>query len=419
MPRLAATRVAAIAIAFFCLSVSGRSLAQDDPTPTPTDTPSLSPDPGPSDSPSDTPTAAPTDTPTPAALDTPTPDVTDTPTPVPTDTPTPAATDTPTPSPTDSPTPTPTPTVAPTPTPTPSPTPSPTPKRTPTPKPTPTPFLATCGGTIKGTVKLSADLVGCSAVGLKIAAGAELDCAGHSITGNRGTYGVYLSAVSGAEVRNCRVSGFSIGVRIYGGGVNTLAGNELFANANYGIELAGGTDGNLIQGNTIRDNGDENLHVGSGADSNEIDANLLLRSTNENLYVLQSKKVTVTGNTISGGHGVAVYAKQMTGAYFSNNTIDGGPVQVRGDSYSNLFTQNALSGFGFRFEAYQESTAWTYPHDNQVRNGSILGADVCFRFSGAMDNHASGVLANGCTPMTATPAGGKNSTGNTVDLNQR
>ena len=408
MPRLAAARVAAIAIVFLCLSATTRSVAQDDPTPVPSGTPSLSPDPEASDTPSDTPT--------PIVLDTPTPDATDTPTPVPTDSPTPAPTDSPSPTDTPAPTDSPSPTPAPTPTPTATPRPTPTRAPTPRPTPTPTPFRASCGGTIKGTVKLATDLVGCSAVGLKLAAGAELDCAGHAITGSRGTYGVYLLSLSGAEVRNCRVSGFGIGIRISGGGVNALSGNEIFANSSYGIELAGGTDGNLIEDNIVRDSGDENIHIGAAADSNELDGNTLLRSTNENLYVLQAKKVTVTGNTISGGRGVAVYAKQMTSAYFSNNTIDGGPVQVRGDSYSNLFTQNALSGFGFRFEAYQESSGWTYPHDNQVRNGSILGADVCFRFTGAMDNHASGVVANGCTPMTATAAGGKSSTGNTVQL---
>jgi hypothetical protein len=75
-----------------------------------------------------------------------------------------------------------------------------------------------------------------------------------------------------------------------------------------------------------------------------------------------------------------------------------------------------LTGFGFRFEAYQESTGWKFPHDNQVRNGSILDAQVCFIFSGAYDNRASSVVANGCTPVVSSTVGGRAPTGNTVQL---
>ena len=115
-------------------------------TPTPTPAPTATPTPAPTATPTPTPTPAPTATPTPAPTATPVPTATPaptatpTPTPAPTATPTPAPTATPTPAPTATPTPTPTP--APTATPTPAPTATPVPTATPAPTATPTPTPA-------------------------------------------------------------------------------------------------------------------------------------------------------------------------------------------------------------------------------------------------------------------------------------
>jgi len=379
---------------------------------------------GPKHSPGPKPTATPRPTASPTPSPTASPRPTPSPTPTPASTPAPTATPNPTPGPTATPnlTPAPTPSVAPTPTVSPAPTPTispaPTPTATPAPTPTASPTGHACGDTLRADAILTADLTGCTGVGLRVAAdGVVLDCAGHAITGNGGSYGVLLDSTTGAEVRNCRISGFDRGVRLFAGGTNTVSGSEIFGNRQYGVDLAGATLGDRIEANTVRDNGDEGIHVGTGANSTEVVQNQILRSTNENLYVLSSNRCLVDGNTISDAGSAAIYMKHSDDNTVNDNTVRDNPIQVRGDSSGNSFAGNALTPQGFKFEAYDDvKLGCTYPHDNLVSNGSILNASVCFVFSGAYDNTATKVAANGCTPKVENVSCGLTPTGNTVTL---
>jgi len=276
-----------------------------------------------------------------------------------------------------------------------------------------------CGSVVQGSATLAADLTGCSGVGLRVAAGASLDCAGHAITGSGVMYGVLLDGATGALVSNCRVSNFSRGVRIDGGSGNTITGSELFSNLNYGLELAGATSGNSIEDNVVHDNHDEGIHVGTGAAGNMLSGNQILRSAVENLYLLSSTGNVVTGNTIAGSRSAAIYVKHTTDSTFSGNTVSDGPILVRGDSFGNSFQNNELdgTGYGFRFKAYlQPGIGWTFPHDNSVTGGSMLSKRVCFSFAGAYDNQASQVTARRCAAAVRSTLGRQRSTGDVVEL---
>jgi parallel beta-helix repeat protein len=274
-----------------------------------------------------------------------------------------------------------------------------------------------CGDAVRSDATLDQDLVGCSGTGLRVRSGAVLDCDGHSITGLGTNEGVLVDSAAGAEVRNCRIGGFSRGVRLRAGGVNVVENNEIFANRNYGIELAVATTGNLLQGNLVRDSGDEGIHVGTGADANQLVGNQIVRSHAENLYLLKVSKCTVTGNTLSGSGAAAIYVKDSDDNTFTANTVDDRIVHVRGDSTGNVFTDNELHGAGFVFQAYHDdSLGWTFPHDNQVNDGLVVGADTCFRFAGAYDNHAQGVVADACRASVSSALGGRAATGNSVIL---
>src|SRR5262249_2899125 len=125
-----------------------------------------------------------------------------------------------------------------------------------------------CGDTVKGVATLPADLGVCTGLGLAVASGAVLDCAGHTITGSHlpGAWdGIKVDSATGATVRSCKVTHFRRGIRIRGGGKNLVTGNESSFNK-YGIDVATATTGNRIEQNAIHDNRDEGIHVGSGAD---------------------------------------------------------------------------------------------------------------------------------------------------------
>jgi len=274
-----------------------------------------------------------------------------------------------------------------------------------------------CGDTVRSDTTLDQDLVGCAGTGLRVRSGVLLDCDGHTITGRGTAEGVLVDTAAGAEVRNCRIGGFSRGVRLRAGGMNVVDGNEIFANQNYGIELAVATAGNLLRGNLVRDSGDEGIHVGTGADANQIVDNQIVRSHAENLYLLKVRGCTVTGNNLSGSGAAAMYVKDSDDNSFASNTIEDRIVHVRGSSSGNVFTDNELHGAGFVFQAYHDdSLGWTFPHGNQVSDGSIVGADTCFRFAGAYDNHAQGVVVDACRASASSALGGRAATGNSVVL---
>jgi len=387
--------------------------------PTPTPEPSGTPAQTPTTTPSATP--SPVSTPTPTATEAATPTPAETPTPTPAETP--AATPTPSPSPAATPTPTATqtptatPTAAATPTSTPRATPSATPTSRPSPSPTPIPSTPPCGTTLLADTTLGADVTGCSGFGLRIAAGITLDCAGHAIVGSNGTYGVLVDSTDHAEVRNCHVHGFGRGLRIFAGQKNSLIGNEVFANQAAGIELAGETVDNLIQGNLVRDNLDEGIHVGEGANRNTVQSNQILRSVNENLYFISSRDCVALDNVIADSGTAGIFVKHSQNHVIESNTVSGGPIQVRGDSSANDFENNALTGFGFKFEAYDDpDLGCTFPQSNHVTGGSILGADVCFSFAGAIGNTADGVHADTCIAEEETTSCGQASTRNVVNL---
>jgi parallel beta-helix repeat protein len=275
-----------------------------------------------------------------------------------------------------------------------------------------------CGDTVAGSATLASDLGVCKGTGLKLRSNAVLDCAGHTITGSDKAgawYGVFLDSVTGAEVRNCRVTLFRRGLRISGGQGNRLIGNESFANR-YGIDVAS-TGANRIEGNLVRDSRDEGIHVGRSHDVT-ISGNQLVHNKRENLYLLNSQRCAVSGNTVSQSRDASIFVKHSDDNSFADNQVFDTAIKLRGDSSGNLFTNTALQGEGFRFEAYQDATTllWTFPHDNQVTGGSILDAWVCFTFQGAYDNHASGVTVDRCKATKKSTKGGQASTGDTVEL---
>ncbi len=272
-----------------------------------------------------------------------------------------------------------------------------------------------CGDTLRGPVTLESDLTGCRGTGLRLVGAAQLDCAGHAISGSGAGEGIVLDRTSGAGVRGCRVSGFRTGIRVRGGDGNAIVDNEIAGNARYGIELAVATRANRIAENVVSGSGDEGMHVGGGADDNEIADNTFADNGEENLYLLSVRGGSVVGNAFGGARSAALYVKHSTDVLVADNAIQDRPIHVRGASSENRFVDNALEGAGFVFEAYREGgRGWTTPRDNQVEGGSVLGAATCFRFSGAQSNRVSGVTVDGCRALALERRGGVAATGNEV-----
>ena len=280
-----------------------------------------------------------------------------------------------------------------------------------------------CGDTIRGSVVLSRDLGPCPSVGLRVASGAVLDCDGHSITGtgpDSALYGVLFDAATGAEVRNCRVSGFRRGIRLRGGTGNHLLGNELQGNV-YGVEVAGATDAgpandHRIENNLVRDSVDEGIHLGTGSSGIQVVGNTIRASAYENLYFLNASSCSAEANVLEASGAAALYVKHSTGNRFARNVVRDKLVHVRGGSSGNVFDANLLDGVGFFFQAYLEPEGWLHPHDNLVQRGEVTTAGTCFRFAGAYDNRVDGTVVGDCIVVENATLGGVASTNNVVNV---
>jgi parallel beta-helix repeat protein len=267
-----------------------------------------------------------------------------------------------------------------------------------------------CGDTVQSSTTLAADLGVCAGVGLRVVSGVALDCDNHTITGNDSgaTYGVLIDTAVGAEVKNCRVTGFHRGIRVDGGQGNRVTTNEAFENDNYGIELAGGSLGSVVSGNLVYRNRDEGIHVGEGAHNTVVRENIATKNKNENIYVLGSNGCQVIMNTVSQTESAGIFIKHSRSAYVAQNTVINGPIHVRGNSVGNRFEANNLRGNGYFFEAFEEPPGtWTYPHQNAVIGGMVENTTTCLRFAGAFHNTVNELKLDNECEVTMWPLGGR------------
>lgn len=283
-----------------------------------------------------------------------------------------------------------------------------------------------CGDTVVESTTLTADLGVCDTSALRIRSGVVLDCAGHTITGSglsNAKFGIEIDGAVGATVKNCRVTSFRRGIRIYGGSDNVLVDNESFANK-YGIDLAGGTQRNVLRRNLVRVNTDEGVHVGE-SHRNKLIKNEFNDNKRENIYLLRSNGNLIKGNLVKRSNASAIFVKHSSRNHFVRNRVEDTAVQLRGDSQRNVFEDNYLKGNGYLLEAFEEPSGWTFPSGNEMHGDCIRKTDFCYRFYGAFDNTASAsrvddrCLPPENSPVTSGARGGQEATGNVVELAER
>ena len=279
-----------------------------------------------------------------------------------------------------------------------------------------------CGDTVQGRAVLRADLGVCKETGLLVANGSLLDCDHHTITGRGQEAGVLFDKANGAEVHNCSITDFQIGVRVKGGQGNAIVGNEILGSEKYGIDLADAAAGVRIEANTIRASDDEGIHVGTGASDNVILGNQIQKSRAEHIYLLHASRTVVIGNVVSDSReaGAGIFIKHSDNSYVADNIVWDTPIQLRGGSWGNVLEDNALRDFGsgYVMEALNEGGVWSFPHDNHVRAGTVFNAEACVELDGANNNRVESVTIDDvCIPVR--PAGALDpALGNVVDLQQ-
>jgi len=154
-------------------------------------------------------------------------------------------------------------------------------------------YGATCPSPITTTTTLTAD---CTSSIEITADNVTLDCNQHTITGSGSSNGINLVSRSGVTVKNCNVTGFSVGIKLDASNGNTLTGNTANSNNSDGIVLFS-SNGNTLTGNTANSN---TLH------------GIFLSFSNDN---------TLTGNTASNNNR-GIFLSVSSGNTFRDNTTE-------------------------------------------------------------------------------------------------
>jgi parallel beta-helix repeat protein len=244
----------------------------------------------------------------------------------------------------------------------------------------------TCGATVTGSVVLAADLACPTGMGLVLASGATLDCAGHAIVGGDqvGQYGVYLRDAAGAVVRNCVVEHFEVGIRLRGATDCTVDASTVGHNTRYGIEITQGSLRGVVSGTRVLANGDEGIHVSGpiGADGgNRISGNTVDGNVKEGVYLLTSDGNTIDGNAIRNQGTAGIRLKDSDRNTVSSNVLANDPLELVDGAQMNVLTGNTIVGERVRLDGAVA---------NRLSGTSVLGAggrpSNAYELSASTDN---------------------------------
>lgn len=240
------------------------------------------------------------------------------------------------------------------------------------------------GGTPGDVITLTADLGSCSE-GLNIVSdGVVLDCAGHSITGSASAFtGVYLDGRTGVTIRNCSLSGFSVGVYASSSSSTTLAGNTLSGNRSTGVTLSAGSS-NMLSANTITGNGGSGVNLFSSS-SNALTGNTISANQGSGVLLLSSSANTLADNTVGSnlGGGIA-FSGGGDNVVNRNRFLANQSYELSNDvSIDNDYTQNYFGG------------ALTCDDKARFRNLALLQL-APYYLDAAMSGSPTGTAPQGC-----------------------
>jgi parallel beta-helix repeat protein len=146
--------------------------------------------------------------------------------------------------------------------------------------PAPPPVSASlgCGSSVNVSTILTSDVGPCAGgYGLVIGnSGISLDCNYHTITDpsvkGSSLSGVYLKGFTGVTVKNCKISGFGVGVYVLSSSYDLITGNQASSSTGSGFELQG-TTRSILSANTATNNGQYGFYLASSSDQDTLTGN--------------------------------------------------------------------------------------------------------------------------------------------------
>jgi cysteine-rich repeat protein/parallel beta-helix repeat protein len=208
-----------------------------------------------------------------------------------------------------------------------------------------------CGDSLTSDYVMTSDLEGCG-LGINIQAdNIVLDCDNHKITANNApnSIGISLSNRNGVTIKNCEISGFDIGVSLYGSNSNQLRYLVVHDNG-VGISV-----GDYLF-NTY--SGSDNNHIGFSIIENN-SVGIKLKDSNNNVIEDDNK---IQNNECFGiwfnglNTGNTVFGNRINNNGFLGNDLDkcwygGAGVRLESGDSSNTISSNLMEDNGVVFNA--------------------------------------------------------------------
>lgn len=253
-----------------------------------------------------------------------------------------------------------------------------------------------CGDLVRGSARLTEDLLACDRVGLRIESGTTLDCGGHSIVGRQSDSGLRLQEASDVRIRNCRIENFEIGIRAQS--VKTLLVTDTrLVNNRTGIRVSGSSEDVRIDGNSIEQSRDIGVEITGGAQDAQIVQNSFIGSRKAHIEIEETDGALIDRNSFDGDVRRAVRLVDASETFVRSNEILEGGIELRGRAIHNRFLDNLLADEGFRFEGIEaRGGPWRFPNDNLIEGGAIPQARRCFVIRGASRNIFRNVALGEC-----------------------
>jgi len=274
-----------------------------------------------------------------------------------------------------------------------------------------------CDDTVVVSTRLDRDIENCTDTGLRVAAGVTLDCGGHRIAGRSNRDGILLRFADGARVRNCEVEGFRLGIRVRGG-EGQLVSDNLVRNNRRGISVGEQAKRTRIESNRVENSREIGILVNPDTAHVQVTGNTVSASGRESIDIRDAQDVVIERNILSGRPRYDIRLTDTSNALVRGNSLEGGKLQVRGDSDANRFEDNVLTArYGFDLRGSEDRDGnWRGPDDNLIHGGAILNARPCFRLAGATGTIVDDVVFGECSsrPADLKTVDGHPSIGNSI-----
>ena len=188
--------------------------------------------------------------------------------------------------------------------------------------------VLSCGQSVSGNVVMENDLTDCTGNGLDVAAGATLDCDGHTIDGDGGSdndHGIWVAwNRNGVTIKNCHITQFDRGA--YNDGDNNLWLNNTFdAIQDYGLKVQNSNNVSVLN-STFKDYANIGIEY-KGVIGGVIDNNTCYNLTGSRCINFPSSGtadrnhyINITNNNLSAS-GYGAYLYYGRNSLFKNNLV--------------------------------------------------------------------------------------------------